>query len=114
MVARPIGNGNTLRVEGGLYEKVRTRELKLAFAPDPRLSLIRDSVERERVAATAPRHSPTVLFQVEELLARRPVRLPRWLLGGHVTCPEAKGWAPYEDRRHQWFVLGPEDVLRPA
>ena len=52
--------------------------------------------------ATAPKYSPTVLSQTDALSERKPVRLPRWLLGGRVTCPEARGWAPYEDQRHQW------------
>jgi hypothetical protein len=46
---------------------------------------------------------------VEELLDRKPVRLPRWLLG-----TEAHGWAPYEDQRHEWFTLTAEDVLTAA
>jgi hypothetical protein len=112
MGARPIG-GNTLCVEG-LYQKIREKELRLALAPDPRLSLIRDSVERERVAASAPRFWPTVLYQTEELLAGKPVRLPRWLLGGRVTCPQARGWPPFESQRHQWFTLTPADMLTPA
>lgn len=114
MVARPIGNGQMLRVEG-LYERVRARELKLALEPDPRLHLVEDDpVAYEAALATAPKYSPTVLYQVEALLAREPVRVPRWLLGGRVTCPEARGWAPYEDRRHQWFILSPDDTLVPA
>jgi hypothetical protein len=40
MGARPIG-GTTLHVPG-LYERIRTRELKLAFAPDPRLHFVKD------------------------------------------------------------------------
>ena len=64
--------------------------------------------------ATAPTYSATVLYQVEELLDRKPVRLPRWMLGGRFTCPEARGWAPYEVKRHQWFTLDASEVLRPA
>jgi hypothetical protein len=92
MGARPISNGNTLHVPG-LYEWIRTRELRLAFAPDPRLRFVKDDPEAyEAALATAPKYSPAVLYQVEELLDRKPVRLPRWLLGGRVTCPEARGW----------------------
>lgn len=99
----------------GLYERIRTRELKLAMSPDPRLYLVKDDpVAYEAAVATAPKYSPTVLYQTEELLDRKPVRLPRWLLGGRVTCPEARGWAPYENRRYDWFTLSPDDVLRPA
>jgi hypothetical protein len=112
MVARPIGNRNTLHVEG-LYEKIRTRELKLALSSDPRLSL-GDLPPDERAALERQTYSPTVLYQVPELLAYKPVRLPRWLLGGNVTCPEARGWAPYDNRQHQWFILTPDDVLTPA
>jgi hypothetical protein len=113
MGARPIG-GTTLHVPG-LYERIRTRELKLAFAPDPRLHFVKDDpLAYEATLATAPKYSPTVLSQTEALLERKPVRLPRWLLGGRVTCPEARGWAPYEDQRHQWFTLDASEVLRPA
>jgi hypothetical protein len=98
----------------GLYERIRSRELKLAFAPDPRLHFVKDDpVAYEAAVATAPKYSPTVLYQVEELLERKPVKLPRWLLG-RFTCPEARGWAPYEDQQHQTFTLTPDDVLRPA
>ena len=75
----------------GLYERIRTRELRLAMSPDPRLYLVRDDPVAYRAAlATAPEYSPTVLYQTEALLAREPVRVPRWLLGGRVTCPEAR------------------------
>jgi hypothetical protein len=98
-----------------LYERIRERELKLALSPDPRLHFLKDDpVAYEAAVATAPKYSPTVLYQVEELLDRKPVRLPRWLLGGRVTCPEARGWAPYEDQRHEWFTLSADDVLTPA
>ncbi len=114
MGARPISRGTGLHVPG-LYAKVRARELKLALSPDPRLHFVEDDPVAYRAAlATAPKYSPTVLYQVEELLAWEPVRLPRWLLGGRVTCPEAKGWAPYESRRHDWFMLSADDVLTPA
>jgi hypothetical protein len=97
--ARPIGMGMSLRVPG-LYERIRTRELKLAFASDPRLHFVKDDpVAYAAALATAPEYSPTVRYQVEELLERKPVRLPRWLLGGRVTCPEARDWPPYEDQR---------------
>jgi hypothetical protein len=93
----------------------RERELKLALSSDPRLHIVKDDPVAYRAAlATAPKYSPTVLYQVEELLAREPVTVPRWLLGGRVTCPEADGWAPYENRQHQWFVLSPDDTLVPA
>jgi hypothetical protein len=113
MVARPIGARNALHV-AGLYERIRTRELKLALSPDPRLHFVKDDpVAYEAALATAPTSSPTVLYQTDELLAYKPVRVPRWLLGGRVTCPEAKGWAPYENRQHQWFTLTADDVLTP-
>ena len=111
MVARSIGNGQSLRV-GGLYEKIRAKELKLALSPDPRL-LLGDVPPHERAALETQKYSPTVLYQVEALLAHRPVRVPRWWLGGRMV-PEAKGWAPYQDRRHQWFTLTADDVLTPA
>jgi hypothetical protein len=111
-MARKIGAVETLRVEG-LYDKIRNRELKLALSPDPRLSL-GDLPPDERAALERQTFSPTVLYQVEELLNYAPVRLPRWLLGGNVTCPQARGWRPYEDRRHDWFILTRDDVLTPA
>lgn len=99
---RPLG----LRVEG-LYAKVRAKELKLAFSPDPRLYFLRDDpVEYERVAASAPKYSPTVLYQVDELLAYKPVRFPRWSLPA-----EAHGWA---HRQHDWFILSADDWIVPA
>src|ERR1700752_1351210 len=110
----PLADGDRrvgLRVPG-LYERVRERELKLALSPDPRLYGM-TGVERFAAALNAPKYSPTVLYQVDELLEHRPVRVPRWLLGGRVTCPEARGWAPYENRRHQWFTLTADDVLTP-
>jgi hypothetical protein len=98
-----------------LYSRVRARELKLALSPDPRLHLVKDDpVAYEAALATAPKYSPTVLYQVEELLEWKPVRLPRWLLGGRVTCPEARGWAPYDSREHDWFILSADDWLVPA
>jgi hypothetical protein len=113
MGARPIGMAG-LRVPG-LYEKIKTRELKLAFAPDPRLYFVKDDpLAYEAAVATAPTYSPTVLNHTEALLERKPVRLPRWLLGGRVTCTEARGWGPYEDRRYQWFTLTADDVVTPA
>jgi hypothetical protein len=102
----------SLRVEG-LYEKIRAKELTLAMSRDPRL-LLGDLPPHERATLESQKYSPTVLYQVEELLARKPIRLPRWLLGGRVACPEARGWAPYEDRRHDWFTLDASDVLTPA
>jgi hypothetical protein len=111
MGARPIGLAG-LRVPG-LYEKIRTRELKLALSPDPRL-LLGDLPPHERAVLEAQTYAPTVLGQTDELLARKPVRLPRWLLGGRVTCPQAKGWPPFEDRQHDWFTLDASDVLTPA
>ena len=46
----------------GLYERIKTRELKLAFAPDPRLHFVEDDPVAYRAAlATAPKYSPTVL-----------------------------------------------------
>jgi hypothetical protein len=113
MGARPIGC-TTLHVPG-LYQRIRTRELKLAFAPDPRLHFVKDDpLAYKATLATAPKYSPTVLYQVEELLDRKPVRLPRWMLGGRFTCPEARGWLAYEDQRHQSFILTPDDVLTPV
>ena len=84
-------DGTALHVPG-LYERIRTRELKLAFAPDPRLHFVKDDpVAYEAALATAPTYSPDrAVPDVEELLARKPVRLPRWLLGGRVACPEAR------------------------
>ena len=41
---------------------------------------------------------------------RQPVRVPRRMLGGR-TCPEVRGWLLYTDRRHQWFTVGPDDVI---
>jgi hypothetical protein len=114
MGARPVGNRAGLPVPN-LYAQIRTRELKLAFAPDPRLHFVKDdALAYEAALATAPKYSPTVLYQVEELLARKPVRLPRWLLGGRVTCAEARTWPAYQDQRNQWFTLDASDVLRPA
>jgi hypothetical protein len=113
MGARPIG-GTTLHVPG-LYERIRTRELKLAFAPDPRLHFVKDDpLAYEATLATASTYSPIVLSQTEALLEGKPVRLSRWMLGGRFTCPEAKDWPPYADQRHQWFTLTPDDVLVPA
>jgi hypothetical protein len=61
----------------GLYATTRENELRLALAPDPRLWLVRDDpVEYERVAATAPKYSPAVLYQADELIAYKPVRSP--------------------------------------
>jgi hypothetical protein len=97
----------------GLYEQVRSRELKGAFAPDPRL-LLGDLSPGERAALESQRYAPTALGQVNELLARQPVKLPRWLLGGRITCPEARGWAAYESRDHDWSILSPDDTLVPA
>ena len=111
MGARPIG-GTTLHVPG-LYERVRTRELKLAFSSDPRL-LLGDLPPRERAVLESQEYAPTVLGQVEALLAREPVTVPHWLLGGRFTCPEARNWEPYESRRYDWFTLTPDDVLTPA
>lgn len=112
MGARPIGKGTGLYVPG-LYAKVRTKELKLALSPDPRLYLVEDDpLAYEAALATAPKYSPTVLSQVDELLAWKPVRVPRWSLGGRMV-PSARGWPPFEDRLHQ-CVLSPDDVLTPA
>ncbi|MGE2723556.1 hypothetical protein [Mycolicibacterium pulveris] len=97
----------------GIYERVRQRELSVARAPDPRLSAFTDSAERKHQAVTAPPYSPTPLGQIEALIARQPVRIPRWYLGGH-TFPEVRDWAPYADRRHQWFVLTPDDRVTPG
>jgi hypothetical protein len=113
MGARPISQAG-LHVPG-LYERIRTRELKLAFEPDPRLHFVKDSpMAYDAAMVTAPKYSPTVLDQVDELLERKPVRLPRWLLGGCVTCPEANGWEPYDSRRYDWFVLSADDLVVPA
>ena len=110
-MARKIGAVEGLQVPG-LYAKVRAKELKLALSPDPRLSL-GDLPPDERAALESQKYSPTVLYQVEELLHHRPVRMPRWMLGGR-TCPEARGWAPYESRDHDWFILSPDDTVVPA
>lgn len=101
---RPLG----LRVDG-LYERIRARELTVALSDDPRLALIDDPDERQRIAATAGALSPIVLGQLDALKNRQPVRVPRWMLGA-----EARGRAPHEDRRHQSFILTADDVLRPA
>ena len=93
----------------GLYDRVRERELTAALSPDPRLYGL-DPDERERVAATAPKYSPTALNRTEALLVRQPVRVPRRMLGGR-TCPEVRGWPLYTDRRHQWFTVGPDDII---
>ena len=69
-----------------------------------------DPDDRERVAITAPTYSPTALGQTEALLARQPVRVPRWMLGGR-TCPEVRGWSLYNDRRHQSYTVGPDDII---
>jgi hypothetical protein len=111
-MARKIGAVESLRVPG-IYKKIRDRELTLAFSPDPRL-LLGDLPPHEREVLETQKYAPTVLYQVEELLERKPVRLPRWLLGGRITCPEARGWAPYEDQRHDWFILSADDTLTPA
>jgi len=54
-----------------------------------------------------------VLNQTEQLLAREPVLYPRWWLGGRMV-PEAHGWAPFENRQHDWLTLSPDDTLVPA
>lgn len=111
-MARKIVRDSGLHVPG-IYERVRERELTAALAPDPRLWSVDDPGERERLAATAPTYSPTPLGQVEALLARQPVRVPRWYLGGR-TYPEVRDWPTYADRRHPWFRLSPDDRLTPA
>jgi hypothetical protein len=93
----------------GLYETLREKELKTALTPDPRLSMI-DPDERERVAANCyNRYSPTALGQVDELLAKEPVTIPRYML----TRSDLADWPPFRDRRHQWFTVGPDDVISP-
>jgi hypothetical protein len=85
------------------------------MSPDPRLHFVKDDpVAYAAALATAPKYSPTVLYQTEELLERKPVRLPRWLLGGRITCPEARNWQAYESGRYEWFILTPDDVLTPV
>jgi hypothetical protein len=113
-VAKRIRAEDGLTVPG-LYSRIRQRELKLAMSPDPRLHFVKDDpVAYAAALATAPKYSLTILYQVERLLAWEPVTLPRWLLGGRVTCPEARGLPPYEEGRHQWFTLSRDDVLVPA
>lgn len=90
-----------------------SRELTVALSDDPRLVLIDDPDERERVAATAPAVSGTALGQLEALKHRQPVMVPRWLLGGRM-CPEVRDWPPYRDRRVRWFTLTADDTLTPA
>lgn len=98
---------------GGLQTDQGSRACSRPVAR-PRLCTINDPVERERMAATAPKYSLTVLYRVDALLANQPVRVPRWLLGGHVRCPEAVAWPEYTSRRHQWFTIDVNDVVRPA
>jgi hypothetical protein len=113
MGARPIGKGTGLHVPG-LYAKVREKELRLALSPDPRLYLVEDDpVAYGAALATAPKFSPTVLYQTEQLVARQPVRFPRWWLGGRMV-PKARGWEPYDSRRYDWFILSADDTLVPA
>jgi hypothetical protein len=102
----------TLRVDG-LYERIRSRELKLALSPDPRL-LLGDLPAHERAVLETQKFSPTVLRQVQALMDRQPIRVPRWMLGGRTTCPQARGWAAYASGRYDWFTLTPDDVLTPA
>ena len=42
----------------GLYEWIRSTELAVALAPDPRLWMVGDPVERERAAPAAPTYGP--------------------------------------------------------
>ena len=96
----------------GVHEKVRARQLSQALRPDPRLGLV-GNVERPLALTPPESWSPTSLGQTEKLLRREAIRLPRWFLGGR-TIPEARGWAPYDDRRVTWFTLTPDDGLTPA
>jgi hypothetical protein len=98
----------------GLYAKIRAKELKLALAPDPRLYFVKvDPVLYRAALATAPKYIPTVLYQVDELIAWKPVTFPRWWLGGRMV-PGARGWEPYDSRRYDWFILSPDDTLVPT
>ena len=112
MGARPIGKGTGLHIPG-LYQGVRDKELRRALSPDPRL-LLGDLPPHEREVLEAQTYSPTTLGQVDELMEWKPVKVPRWLLGGRITCPEARGWEPYESRRYDWFVVSPDDTLVPT
>ena len=93
----------------GLYEKVRAKELLVALSPDPRLKL-EGLTEGERAALESQKYAPTALGQVRELLEHRPVRVPRWYFGGR-SSPEVRDWTQYDSGEHQWFIVGPDDVL---
>jgi hypothetical protein len=100
----------------GIYERIRTRELKLAFEPDPRLHFVKDSpMAYDAATVTAPKYGPTVLYQVDELLERKPVRLAsmavRWAC--HLSRGERLGTIrqPVDTT---WFILSVDDTLVPA
>ena len=101
-----------LRVPG-LYEQIRSKQLATALAPDPRLYMIADPDERERVVAAAPTYAPTALGQTEALLARESVRVPRWMLAGWARSA-VRDWPVFADRRVEWFMVGPDDEVSPC
>ena len=97
----------------GLYERIKNYELQVALRPDPRVSTISDPDERERVAATAPRYSPTALNQVDALMSGLPIVVPRSYVGGR-SYREFHGWPPYDGRRIKWFIVTSDDRVMPG
>jgi hypothetical protein len=114
MSARPIGKGTGLHV-AGLYRTVLETECQCAEGPDPRLFLSLETPEqRAEWEQSKDEGRRLAALALDELLAAaEPIWLPRWALCGRIV-PDVRGWAPYEDRRHQWFVLSADDLLTPA
>jgi hypothetical protein len=71
-MARRVGEAVATLVVEGLYERIRSNELRTALSPDPRLTMmITDLVPRCGKPHPAG-DSPCTLNQTEALLAKEP------------------------------------------
>jgi hypothetical protein len=107
---RDKGTGLVSFHASGTYETIRSKELRTAMRPDPRL-LLGDLPPDERAALETQRFAPTAIGQVQQLLNREPVSAPAWYFGR--SFPEARDWLK-DHREVTWVLVWPDDTIMPG
>lgn len=101
-------------VAPGVYAHLLDRERARCYRDDPRLFLVEDAAERERVvedarAAGVPPVSRTE--RLDRLEAGLPVAVQRWELGRGAVGVDVPFLA---DRTIRWFQVSADDAVSPS
>lgn len=116
----------------GIWDYILERQQAMADQPDPRVHLVDEGPERDRLieedrrrcAADPSYRRSKCTLPINRLEAGLPILLPRRSVDtrpihpneppGRMSWPEARVWPEIRERSAQWFELHSDDRLIPV